>query len=93
MLAAAGALVFFLVVSLQSTMWHMTALPSEESHDFPRAWYAILVLIAACFFGGHRGWTDISPVVKRLYDYRAEHWGPNSPPHAPSRESEDTWIH
>ena len=92
MLVAGGGIVVFLGVSLHLTLWQIMApLPIAMAHDFPITWYVILVLVLATFFGGQRGWTDISPMVKRVLEYRKQHWQDQQPPIHPQPVPEQ-WI-
>lgn len=91
MLKLGGGIVFYLAVSMHATLWQAAFDVAPEVTDFPIAWYLALVMMMSAFFGGFRGWTDVSPVVKGVLDYRNREWKKDKPP-ADGRPTNEAWI-
>jgi hypothetical protein len=74
MLMVGGAVVLFLTVSMQATLWQAAFGVAPEVTDFPYVWYLLLVMMMSAFFGGFKGWTDASPMVREVIEYRRRNW-------------------
>jgi len=91
MLMVGGGVVFFLAVSMHATLWQASFDVAPDVTDFPYPWYLVLVMLMAGFFGAFRGWTDVSPIVRGVLDYRKQAWGPERQVN-PGKPAEDDWI-
>ena len=91
MLMVGGGVVLFLAVSMHATLWQASLGVAPEVTDFPYIWYLFLVMMMSAFFGGFRGWTDSSPMIREVLEYRQSHWGKERliEPGTPAPE---TWI-
>jgi hypothetical protein len=91
MLMVGGGVVLFLAVSMHATLWQASFGVAPDVTDFPYVWYLFLVMMMSGFFGGFRGWTDTSPMIREVLDYRRSKWG-NERPIETGKPAEETWI-
>jgi len=91
MLMVGGGVVLYLTVSMQATLWQASFGVAPEVNDFPFVWYLTLVMMMSAFFGGFRGWTDVSPMVKRVIEYRDKNWARERPADL-GRPALEGWI-
>jgi hypothetical protein len=91
MVATGGGLLFYLGTSLHISLWQSMTESESKVHDFPFPWYLILVMLIAGFFGGHRGWTDISPVIQDVITYRDNTWKKSNKTPTEQRTTSEPW--
>jgi ABC-type sugar transport system permease subunit len=91
MLMMGAGVVFFLTTSMHATLWQASFDVAPEVSDFPYAWYLVLIMLMAAFFGGFRGWTDVSPIVRRVLDYKDQKWK-HQPLPDNARPVQEPWI-
>lgn len=91
MLMIGGGIVLFLAVSMHATLWQASFGVAPDVTDFPYIWYLALVMLMSAFFGGFRGWTDSSPVMREVLDYRKKQWGEERPVESGTPASE-IWV-
>jgi len=91
MLMVGGGVVLFLAVSMHATLWQASFGVAPDVTDFPYVWYLFLVMLMSAFFGGFRGWTDSTPMMREVLDYRRTHWGEQRPVES-GKPATETWI-
>lgn len=92
MLISGAALLLFTGVSMQLALWTLLPQSRVERTDFPKTWFAIMVLLSATFLGAMRGWTDAHPHLKHLLEYREEQWVKKQHPPLPLPDLQEPII-